>query len=112
MILPWPDLSLSANGRRDLRALTARRRLARQTGYLAACAEAEHFHSVPLALTIIFYPPDRRRRDLDGLLSAMKPTIDGIFEWLELDDHLIARVTLERGAVMPAGQVELELSEL
>lgn len=41
-----------------------------------------------------FVPPDRRRRDLDGMLAAMKAGLDGFSDACGCDDHRW-RLTLE-----------------
>lgn len=110
--LPWPDSRLSSNGRGDRRALTAIRRQAREDGILCALMGAYRLPARPLALTLEFRPPDRRRRDLDGLLSAMKSSIDGVFQALDLDDSLIHRITLELGDLEPGGSVRMTLEPL
>lgn len=64
-----------------------------------------------LQICLIIFPPDRKRRDLDNILTAMKSAIDGMCKGLEVDDSQIRRATLEWGAVVKGGAVELELKE-
>lgn len=110
LVLPWPDHHLSSNGRGDRRGLTALRRQAREAGYLAAL-EAERIPNAELELTLEFYAPDRRRRDLLNLAEDMKSVIDGIFQANELDDCLIRRVVLVSGTPCKDGQVIIRISE-
>jgi crossover junction endodeoxyribonuclease RusA len=60
-----------------------------------------------LALEIDAYPPDRRRRDLDNLQKALLDALahGGAY----YDDSQIARLTIERKHVMPAGKVRVRL---
>jgi crossover junction endodeoxyribonuclease RusA len=37
-------------------------------------------------MSITFYPPDRRKRDLDGMLSAIKSGLDGLADAIGCDD--------------------------
>lgn len=62
-----------------------------------------------IPITIIFNPPDRRRRDLDGMHSALKPTLDGISDAIGVDDQYFNPVILRRGKVYKGGQVEIIL---
>jgi crossover junction endodeoxyribonuclease RusA len=41
---------------------------------------------IPVAIT--FHPPDKRRRDTDGMLSALKSSLDGVADALQVDDSL------------------------
>lgn len=113
--LPWPDPSLapnrkngrhwgavhSAKGKRlaDARLLTVQ--AMRSTGYVPP--------EGTLALSITFHAPDRRRRDLDNLLAAMKPDFDGISQALGIDDQLFEPLILRRGEPVKGGRVELEV---
>src|SRR3546814_7576318 len=42
----------------------------------------------PMALRIEFYPPDKRRRDLDNMLASFKYGIDAVAEAMGVDDSL------------------------
>ena len=59
-------------------------------------------------MTLIFYPPDNRRRDLDNMLAASKALIDGVAQSLEVDDSKWA-ISLRRGEVMQGGNVRFEI---
>ena len=49
-----------------------------------------------VALSIVFVMPDRRRRDTDGLLSACKPTLDGLSDALHCDDYQFNPISIFR----------------
>ena len=53
----------------------------------------------PIAVSIVAYPPDRRRRDLDNLFKSLLDAMEhaGVYE----DDSQIARLAIERGEVIP-----------
>ena len=113
--LPWPDAALSPNrknghhwgsvnkakGKRlaDARLLTLT--AMRQAGYIPPAG--------PLALTLTFCAPDRRRRDLDNLLAALKADFDGVAQALGVDDQLFEPLTLRRGEPVKGGAVVLEV---
>jgi crossover junction endodeoxyribonuclease RusA len=40
---------------------------------------------VPLAIT--FHAPDKRRRDMDNAIAAMKPQLDGLADAMRVDDN-------------------------
>jgi crossover junction endodeoxyribonuclease RusA len=50
---------------------------------------------IPLAIT--FVQSDKRNRDLDNLLAASKPAIDGIAMALNVDDSIFEPITIKRG---------------
>ena len=88
VILPWPLKVLHPNARvhwaklynakSDYRHACAM--LTRQAGIKFAADDKLH-------VSIEFVPPDRRRRDLDGMLSAMKSGLDGVADAIGCDDH-------------------------
>lgn len=87
-ILPWPPRALSPNSRHAHWASLARAK----RGYRAACAWHAREQVVRrvdcewLLVSIVFHPPDRRRRDLDNCIAAMKAGLDGLADVLGVDD--------------------------
>ena len=59
-------------------------------------------------ITITFYPPDRRRRDLDNCYFMLKSAIDGMCLAWGVDDSEIKRVTLQWGNVVKGGEVKIK----
>lgn len=63
----------------------------------------------PIHVTLTFYPPDKRRRDLDGCISACKAYLDGLADALGVDD---SRFTLS-ARIAPVcahdGEVKIEV---
>lgn len=115
--LPFPDSSLMPNRRlgKHWSATHAAKGSAFEAGYYLT-HEAMKRHTgtwhptngrVPVTLT--FCPPDRRKRDLDGCLSAMKHALDGVAAALLMDDREFEPVTLKRGEPRKAGAVVLEV---
>lgn len=103
--LPWPPAALNPNRARR-KHWSARREataLYRQECFVAAHqAIVAHIRrdSFPLPLpppvtaTVTFWMPDRRRRDLDNLLAAMKPAWDGLVDAGLLVDDSADQLTI------------------
>lgn len=104
--LPWPPADLNPNKRLHWRS---RHKAAKQ--YRWECnilARAmitgglrRIHHSLlplpvpaPVAATVTFHMPNRRRRDLDNLLAAMKPAWDGLVDAGLLADDNADQLTI------------------
>lgn len=59
----------------------------------------------PVELTIKFWTPDNRRRDVDNILKVMLDSLSGI---LYHDDSQIFKITLEKMGKDGIGRVEIE----
>jgi crossover junction endodeoxyribonuclease RusA len=105
--LPFPPRDLHPNARvhwtRKARATKAAREVAQWMSCAYGPIEAER-----LNVTLTFFPPDNRRRDIDGMLSASKALIDGVADSLEVDDSKW-NFTLRRGEVVKGGTVRFEI---
>lgn len=107
--LPWPVTELwpnRSNGRHwSVRSDAAKS--ARRFAHYTTNPNNNHYglSPTPLEVTYEFCPPTRRRFDLEGAYSAMKPSQDGIADGLEVDDSLFNPVILKRGEVVPKGKV-------
>jgi crossover junction endodeoxyribonuclease RusA len=63
-----------------------------------------------LCLTLLLYPPDKRKRDIDNVL---KPTVDSLVKGgLIADDVQIDRLVIERCGIISQGQVIVRIEEL
>lgn len=96
IVLPWPDKRLSPNARIHWRAKTKPKAQARADGAYATFAalngglreaRAALHGDGPIALTVTFYPPDRRHRDDDNMIGAFKHLRDGIADALAVNDR-------------------------
>jgi hypothetical protein len=113
--LHWPDHRLLPNRRRGKRlfdtTIIAGHREDARLSALEALGRARP--KIPkdhiLVCKIQFHPPDRRRRDLDGMLSACKPFLDGIADAMGIDDHQLNPLILERLDPVPNGVVIFEI---
>ncbi len=112
LCLPWPDRSLSPNARVDRRARAGIVREHRAAAAMVAGALQDPLSvDKEVDLSVIFYPPDNRRRDLDNCYSMCKAYQDGIFEAFGLDDRCIRMVTLRFGKPRERGEVVFSLSD-
>ncbi|WP_194205795.1 RusA family crossover junction endodeoxyribonuclease [Superficieibacter sp. 1612_C1] len=62
-----------------------------------------------VAVEIIFYPPDARRRDLDNYNKALFDALTHAGVWK--DDSQVKRMLVEWGPVVPKGKVEITISK-
>ena len=60
-----------------------------------------------MALDITFIQPDKRRRDRDNLLAAMKSGLDGLAQALGVDDSEFEPVTIRREYGQKPGSVRI-----
>lgn len=111
MVFPWPDSRLSPNKRIDRRALFHVKHAAKDEAFAITHNSKVVVINTDLQLTLTFYPPDRRKRDLDNLYASWKAYQDGMFAALGVDDSKIERVILQRGNPIPGGQVFVDIRE-
>ena len=102
--LPWPPADLNPNKRLHWRVRGEATALYRRECFLAAHQEligrsrdrANLPLPAPVTATVTFNMPDRRRRDLDNLLAAMKPAWDGLVDAGLLADDNADQLTITR----------------
>lgn len=89
--LPWPPRELSPNARVHFRTKAAATKAYREQCYwLSRAADWSVPESGELTLRIDFHPPDKRRRDLDGMFASLKAGIDGLADSLFVNDYRFA----------------------
>lgn len=110
--LPFPEVSkLSQNSRLHWAPKSKLKRAARK---LACDLTKEAFKNErvpeerPLPIRFTFYPPDKRVRDRDNCISALKHNCDGISDALGVDDALW-EPTYAQGEVIKGGCVIVEV---
>ena len=96
--LPLPPADLSPNTRKDRRQTTATRRGYREHACLLAIAAQGSHRRQWTAATVAyrFYLPDRRRRDIDNLIAAAKPVLDGLQDARVIADDSGVLLSAER----------------
>lgn len=115
--MPWPPPILSPNYRSENwapRWAAAKR----YRGSCLASARAQILRAKiqrpeggwRIAAHALFHPPDRRLRDLDNALGAIKYALDGLAEALGVNDRQFRPWIVDWGPVAPReGVVELTL---
>lgn len=98
--LSWPEAALfpNAKGGKHWASFQAPKVRARQEGFFAAkqAIGTNTFIQQPrMAVKVTFGFPDRRNRDIEGCLGAIKHHIDGIAQALGVDDKIFRPWTLD-----------------
>jgi crossover junction endodeoxyribonuclease RusA len=110
--LPWPPRELHPNSRIHWakRAKFAKQCRTLAQGLTLAAGVRRGDSDIPhnLKVTAIFCPPDRRRRDLDNMLSSAKNFLDGIADVIGVDDSKW-QIALRRDEPVKGGAVRIEL---
>lgn len=119
--LPWPDARLNPNRSKGMHwSSTAKlRKAARDAAFwIARSAVVENAKGdgkslsgaecVPIDIT--FIAPNKAVRDLDNLLAALKPSLDGIADCLGTDDSKFEPITLRRAFGKAPGSVIVEVA--
>ena len=70
----------------------------------------KHTYTTPIAVDMIVYPPDNRRRDLDNIEKALFDALTKAGVWA--DDSLIRERRSRWGDVKQFGMVELEIKHM
>lgn len=86
--LPWPDKALSPNARVHHMALHRAKKAAKHGAMGECLAQRVPRLSGPQMVSLVFYPPTRRRHDADNLVARMKAALDGIALHIGVDDSL------------------------
>lgn len=110
-ILPWPPMRLNPNVRQHWSAHARAKRLYRAACHIHARAQGVgRLQAEKVAVRLVFVPPDRRRRDLDNLIAAMKAGLDGLADALGVDDRCftLAAELLTDGEIGGMVRVEVE----
>jgi len=113
LVLPWPSRDLHPNARIHWSVKARAAKAARRDAYLIAKAAGWGRRKWPdgrLHLWIEFYPPDRRRRDDDGLLSSVKPHRDGIADAMGIDDCRFVSHPWVKDEVRKGGEVRIRVT--
>jgi crossover junction endodeoxyribonuclease RusA len=112
--LPWPSAKLNPNQSKGMHwaSTSALRKSARAGAFLIAgqaMAAAKTRPAGPTPLTITFIQPDRRARDRDNLLAALKPSLDGVADALGINDAEFEPITISREYGAKPGSVRIQI---
>lgn len=86
------------------------RKLAYGTALAAGIRKGDPDIPERIKVTAVFFPPDNRRRDIDGMLSSIKSYLDGIADVIGVDDSKW-QIEISREGARKGGLVRIELSE-
>jgi len=111
--LPWPPRCLHPNDRSHWRIVRAAAKTARNDAFLLTRTAMSRGESAPPVdggyfLRLTFCPPNRRKHDIDGCLSANKAALDGIADALKVDDSRFA-LLIQKGDPVKGGKVIVEI---
>lgn len=107
--LPWPDRRLHPNARGHWSKKAKAAKKARADAQIACLAAGIRKIEVEaLSLAIVFHPPDRRHRDLDGMLASMKAGLDGIADATGVDDSNW-QIAIRKAEPRPLGAVIIQI---
>lgn len=109
--LPWPPREASPNARKHWAVKAQFVRWYRWEAKLAAFGHGTL--RPPVHATVTFWKPDRRRRDLDNMLSAFKPAWDGMQDAGLIEDDSTDKlsITIEAEYAGKPGGVRVVLTE-
>lgn len=86
---PWPHKNLSPNAREHWSTVAKHKTEYRMTCYLLTLAAG--LRSIPwdgeIHLWVDIFPPDRRARDQDNIISSCKALFDGMADALNVNDR-------------------------
>lgn len=109
--LSWPPRELHPNARAHFHAKARATKAYRLSACYTAMAEGPILEKkVGLICEVHFYPPDRRRRDADGMLSSVKAGIDGIADAYQINDYELNPLIIWRHDPVKGGKVVVKLS--
>lgn len=106
--LPWPPSKLRSNSSHqgDWRGKARVRKSYRADCLWSIKAQRPNINPADTHLTVTFYPPCHRRRDIDNLLAMTKQGIDALAEYGGIDDSAFT-YTLLRGEKVKGGAVQI-----
>lgn len=113
IILPWPSRDLHPNSRCHWAVKAKATRIARAQAYALAVKAGSAGINLPDGRVHCFwdfYPPDRRKRDDDGLLSSVKAARDGLADALGIDDSRFVSHPYIREETRKGGGVRVRIT--
>lgn len=110
LTLPWPNPRLSPNSRKHWRRVAEVKQAAKREAWALALQSRLTAPAGRPTVAMLFYPPDRRRRDLDNCIASMKPALDGIAQAIGVDDSTFRLQAEMADEIRPGGQVVVRVS--
>ena len=111
VVFPWPPKALNPNTRAHWRVKAKQAKALRHACFtLAREAKVTAEWEDDIHLFIDFYPPDKRARDEDNMLSAFKAGFDGLADALKVNDKRFRLHPYFQDAV--GGYVKIRIAQL
>ena len=116
--LPWPDARLNPNKSKGMHwgSTSTLRKKARESAFWLTVSAMRtagigivNSKAIAIPLTITFVQPDKRGRDRDNLLAALKPQIDGVADGIGANDCQFDPITIKREYGRKPGAVIVEI---
>lgn len=108
IVLPWFSSELNPNSRLHWSQKIAPRQKQTSDAYWLAKEAPKPEQKEEYALKITFYPPDRRSRDIDNCLAAIKGALDGIARAWGINDKQFKPIMVDLGVVFKYGKITVE----
>lgn len=89
VLLPWPPKELNPNfkRRKHWTQYQPQTKAYRARCFSETLSQLGYRPSGGKIVAVVFYPPDRRKRDDDGIIGQFKAGRDGVADALRVDDH-------------------------
>ena len=100
--IPFPPAILSPNARPNRYALAkAKRDYRERCGWAGIAARQRHGSALvpPVEAMVVFFVPDKRRRDEDNLRASLKAAWDGLVDSGLLEDDSADKFTVLRSTI-------------
>ena len=112
IILPWPPKELSPNARLHWAEKAKLVKIWRKVGWTETNISGVKITGTGMIdLHITFNPPDKRRRDMDNMLSSAKSLLDGVADALGVNDGRF-QLHLLVGEVVKKGRIVIDIMEV
>ena len=109
--LDWPPKETHPNARPHWAVKAKAAKNYRAQSYLATKSQMDQPYKDdgPIDLHVVFYPQTKRKRDLDNLIAAIKPGIDGLADALKINDNRFQYLVAKLGDPEKPARVEIRL---
>lgn len=113
LIFPWPAKELSPNSRCHWSKKAKAVKKYREACWAIALQAKIKAPEGPIALSVLFVPPDKRHRDWDNAIASAKALFDGLADALGVND---SRFKLQmslapHGVTAKGGEVRVMIGE-
>lgn len=106
---PWPPKELSPNARLHWAKKDEFRADFRKYCYLITDFNLNLERGVNYPVKVMFFPPNKKKRDLDNCLASCKSLLDGMCSRMGIDDVNLRPITIDWGDVEKDGRVRVEI---